>query len=133
MRKGASTFKCASSGGTCTSLWPVCIGSDDCRRPAKVLLLVAVLFDFDRVAVAGVSRSAFSVLACWALTVELDDEVDDSRTGGRALRVDSLIRAPVMLEAGRGRSGLFVVCFASPAADATTPLEYDDAELGVGT
>ena len=38
-----------------------------------------------------------------------------------------------MLETGRGRSGLLVLYFASPAADVTRPPEYDDAELGVGT
>jgi hypothetical protein len=91
------------------------------------------LLEVDKVAVDGASETAFADLACWALTVEFDEEVDDSRTGGRAFRVMSLVLAPVMLEIGRGRSGLLVLYFASLTADVTRPPEYDDAELGVGT
>jgi hypothetical protein len=115
------------------SVGPEGVGSDDIRRPAEVLLLVAALFNLDSATVAGVPEAGPADLACWALIVELDEEVDDSRTGSSALRVTSLVRVPVMLETGRGRSGLLAVYFASLAADNTTLLEYDDAELGVGT
>ena len=67
------------------------------------------------------------------MIVELDDDVDDSRTGGKALRVASLVIAPVIIETGRGRRGLLVLYFASLPADVMTPPEYDDAELGVVT
>ena len=81
------------------------------------MLLGAAWFEVDRVAVLGASEVAFADLACCALTVEFDEDVDDSRTGGRALRVASLVLAPVMLEIGRGRSGLLVLYFPSPTAD----------------
>ena len=67
------------------------------------------------------------------MIVELDDDVDDSRTGGKALRVVSLVVTPVMLETGRGRRGLLVLYFVSFTVDVKTPAEYDDAELGVVT
>lgn len=97
------------------------------------MLLAAAWLEVDREAILDASEVAFADLAFWALTVEFDEDVDDSRTGGRALRVASLVLAPVMLEIGRGRSGLLVLYFPSPTADAITPPEYDDAELGVGT
>jgi hypothetical protein len=99
------------------------VGSKDFRRVAKEPLLVFDLFDFDSVEAAVVSSAAFADLACCALMVELEEEVEDSRTGGRVLRVASLIVAPATLEVGRGRSGLLVAYLASIAVDVTTPLE----------
>jgi hypothetical protein len=87
------------------------------------LVLVAELLEVDNVAVGGASDTAFADLACWALTVEFDEDVDDSRTGGRALRVVSFVVAPAMLEIDRGRSGLLVLYFASLTADVTRPPE----------
>ena len=97
------------------------------------MLLAAAWLEVDREAVLGASEVAFADLACWALIVEFDEDVDDSRTGGKALRVASLVIAPVILETGRGRRGLLVLYFESFTVDVTTPAEYDDAELGVVT
>lgn len=87
------------------------------------MVLVAELLEVDNVAIDGASETAFADLACWALTVEFDEDVDDSRTGGRALRVISLVLAPLMLEIGRGRSGLLVLYFVSLTADVKRPPE----------
>lgn len=131
--KGASTFKCASSGGTCAWVRAACAGSNDFRRVFEEFLLATELFDFGSVAAAVVLGADFADFACCALMVELEEDVDDSRTGGRALRLASLVAALTTPEAGRRRSGLLVAYFASLPLEAKTPLEYDEAELGVGT
>ena len=70
---------------------------------------------------------------CLAFTVELEEDVDDSRTGGKALLEVSFTFALAALIAGLGRSGLLAVYLGSCAELITIPLEYDEAELGVGT
>lgn len=70
---------------------------------------------------------------CFAFTVELEEEVEDSRTGGNALFNASFVLAVAELITGLGRSGRLVEYFASVAEVVMIPLEYDEAELGVGT
>jgi len=70
---------------------------------------------------------------CFAFTVELEEDVDDSRTGGKALFNASFVLAVAEVIAGLGRSGLLEECFVSCAVVDMIPLEYDEAELGVGT
>ena len=50
---------------------------------------------------------------CFALTVELEDDVDDSRTGGKALLEASFVLLLAVLIICLGRSGLFEEYFAS--------------------
>ena len=84
---------------------------------------------FFRVSPRGIEERAAN-----GFTVEFEDDVDDSRTGGkpsRSLSPFSLLR-PVT--GGRLRVGLG--CLARSVVAilvATTADEYDDAELGVGT
>jgi hypothetical protein len=70
---------------------------------------------------------------CFALTVEFEEDVDDSRTGGKALLEPSFVLVLAALTICLGRSGLFDEYFGSCAEVMSIPLEYDEAELGVGT
>lgn len=81
----------------------------------------------------GICFVDFSVLFRCALTVELEDEVDDSRTGGKALRAASFDIGPLPAGASLSRRGVLEACVESISEDTMTPLEYDEAELGVGT
>jgi hypothetical protein len=100
---------------------------DDNRRPCVDVCA------FDGALEAVLAGNLLPGCGCFALTVELEEDVDDSRTGGRALLEASLVLVLAALEICRGRSGLFEEYFGSWAEVVTNPLEYDEAELGVGT
>lgn len=70
------------------------MGREDFRRVDEVLLLTTELLGLDDEAVTGAFLDIPAVLTR-ALTVELEDDVDDSRTGGRALRAASLDEGPL--------------------------------------
>jgi hypothetical protein len=69
------------------------------------------------------------------LTVEFDDEVDDSRTGGRPSRVESPLSAGLFVTGGLlFRVGLCCLTLGVvPEVIMATAGEYEEQELGVGT
>jgi hypothetical protein len=69
------------------------------------------------------------------LTVEFDDEVDDSRTGGRPSRLESPFSAG-RIETGGLLFRVGLCCFSLGVAPEVTMApagEYEEHELGVGT
>lgn len=69
-----------------------------------------------------------------ALTVEFDEDVDDSRTGGRPSRLGSFFSFALFSIEGRLRVGLGCrECGVLEFAGARMLEEYEEAELGVGT
>lgn len=99
---------------------------DDNRRP---LVNVGALGGAPGTVLAG---TLLPDCDCFAFTVEFED-VDDSRTGGKALLAASFVLVLAALIICLGRTGLFEEYFGSWAEVVTNPLEYDEAELGVGT
>lgn len=82
----------------------------------------------------GASLAGTAGRDCEGLTVELDDDVDDSRTGGRPRRVESFLSPELVDTGGLLRVGLG--CRDRGVLDvagASMLDEYEDAELGVGT
>jgi hypothetical protein len=136
--EGGSTFRCASSGGICTGsvgvALDVCFGLSLTSLPREVgrcasetLLAGGAVADF-----LGGSLGATVLID--GLTVEFDDEVDDSRTGGRPSREESALPEERLGPGGLAfRVGL---CCRSrevvPDVTVTTAGEYEEHELGVG-
>jgi hypothetical protein len=69
---------------------------------------------------------------CFALIVALEEDVEDSRTDGKALPEAFFVLVLAALIICLGRSGLFEEYFWSCAEVIMNPLECDEAELGVG-
>jgi hypothetical protein len=88
---------------------------------------------FTPVGLRTISFLAEVALFWTAFTVELDEEVDDSRTGGKPRRDSSSPITSLPLAGGRLLIGLVVRCCAMLLAVAKMPGEYDEAELGVAT
>ena len=76
------------------------MGREDFRRVAEVVLLITELCVPDDVAATGSCLDVPAPFVRCALTVELEDDVDDSRTGGKELRVASFDEGPLLPGAG---------------------------------
>lgn len=134
---GGSTFRCASSGGT-TTLRPVASATgcpvspsiEDCAvkdRLEATFALAAKVFG----AFVGASCLSRPVRPCAALTVEFEDDVDDSRTDGKPTW--SLLEVDTSLLPNEGRDRVGLIARGCLSEVAGTPDAYDEAELGVGT
>ena len=70
---------------------------------------------------------------CVNFTVELEEDVDDSRTGSKPFCALVEAAGSLLLEEARLRVGLAARGCEVPGAVANAPDAYDEAELGVGT
>lgn len=127
-----STFRCASSGGTAGSCFVLEV-ADCCPREGSLCRSFAFV-DTD----AADGATCLSTGLCFerfasGRTVELDDEVEDSRTGCNAGRSDSPRAVWVMIGFCFNEGVLTCLARDPKSLVETRPGEYDEAELGVGT
>jgi hypothetical protein len=80
---------------------------EDNRRP------FADACAFDRAPETVLAVKLLPGCGCFALTVEFEEDVDDSRTGGKALLEASFVLVLAALIICLGRSGLFEEYFGS--------------------
>ena len=139
---GGSSLRCASSGGICTDGFEVDVAVAVCFDLSCVNLLREDGRGVSEPLLGGGAEAGFRGISFLdvvdrnpdGLTVEFDDDVDDSRTGGKPNRLGSPLSLVRLVIGGLLRVGL--CCFSrgvAPLLVITTAGEYDDAELGVGT
>ena len=109
--EGGSTLRCASSGGTWTGCLEVeggvCLALSFINLPREAGRCASDTL-LGGGAVAGFrGRSSLGIVdLAEGLTVEFDDEVDDSRTGGRPNRLESFLSLDLLARGGLLRVGL---------------------------